>query len=320
LDEALERFVEAQYFESRLSAGADQLDHLVAFPRRAAAAVHRQLADALPCRAAESRALWEAVTRAFEAWCDGQSWLSKHVPTVWLEYDDVRAGGAQRAVPSICFCMVPGYQCDRALIASDGRRERHITREVLGVLPLQLTASQQHALSACLDEPSIRWIHLSAMLGRERPTLKLYGLARRSELGGCLRRLDFGGDVTDLLGFMHEHYPVELLGEEAFIDVDLTTWVDTERASLGLAVGQRHVAGRDADGLQRALLERWSRGGLCDPVKQRQLLDWMALRHAAGARELGRRCFLDFKLVWRAQGAPLAKAYRGLYGGARVPD
>jgi hypothetical protein len=316
LSSELERHVETHYLESRLGAGDRQIDHLVALPRRVAATVLPLLASSQPRHSLGQGLPWLPVARLFERWSNTETWLSKHVPTVWLEFDDILGPRAHGATPSVSVCMVANYRCDRPLPARQAEREQRLVSEVLDALALQPNAEQTDTLSAyLLEDTGARWIHLSVMLGREVPAIKLYGSVRRQHLAACLRQLGFAGDAAALGEFMDASYPSDLLGDAVFIDVDIDALRDAERCSLGLAVGQQHLGQKNGTPRFPAqLLDRWCRAGLCSPAKRAGLEAWASSARAGGEAVPHPGRFLDLKLVWRTRSAPIAKAYRGFYG------
>jgi hypothetical protein len=331
----LERLAETRYFESRLrparpgigSAHSDPVDYLLAFPRAGAGMVARATRRAMAGAAPAARDVWARLTRLGDAWADGVSPISVHVPTIWLELDDLRGPAAAAAAPSVSLCLAPGYQADRPLLRRDPERERRVARAALALLEISDPVLDER-LDELFDSRSsaLRWIHLSVMLGRCPRAVKLYGWAPREQLLPALRGVGFAGDPRELEALLAELYPRELLGEDVFLDLNLDDYRDPRRCSLGLAAARQHLAsGPDRDPLRAALLERWMDRGLCDAAKVEAGHAWLTSgsrheRQGLATRSVADGRFLDLKLVWRTGSEPLAKSYLGLAGFRRRPE
>jgi hypothetical protein len=291
----------AQYLESRL-AGDSQVDYLCAIRRSAARLMLKRL-QSFPRTASDP---WTPVEAFVAAWDDGKSLTSLRVPTMWLEFDDV-VNAANVGAPSVCACLVPNYSWARPIEPGNWQEDLSLVREILGLLNVPITAALEGDLTRAFELlPELgRWIHLSAMLGRPSRAIKLYGTMPREQLLPTLGRLGWAGNIHALERAIDTLYPRALLGADIFVDLNLENFRDPGRASLGLAIGQQHVAtGSTPDPTRRALLEVWQDAGLCSRASLVPLRQWMSLQDAGAWR------FLDLKLVWCA-GQLTAKAYLG---------
>jgi hypothetical protein len=324
----VERIMDAQYYECRLAPSRDQVDYLLAFSRGAASALHRRLQAHSGAREPGQRARWRALMRLVEAWADGRSTISTRVPTMWLEFDDlstVNLAGADagRTIPSVSMCLVPGYRCDRPLALGDLQRDQATASEILDALGVPRTASLNAALSESFRQLPAggRWIHLSVMLGRTPCAVKLYGVLPRHELLAYLQRIEWRGDLACVAAAMEGPYGRDLVGDELFVDLNLDTYHDPDRCTLGLAVAQQQRdRGLVPDPGRRQVLDRWAAAGLCGRERWEMLRDWSELvrRSAMGASAGVTRAdvtaaFLDLKLVWDSGSGLSAKAYLGAH-------
>ncbi len=94
------------------------------------------------------------------------------------------------------------------------------------------------------------------------------------------------------------------IGDEIFIDLNLSNFRDPAGCSLGLAVAQQHLAsGPDNDPRRARVLDCWTNGGLGAPEKADALKGWptpgvRVEGHGPWRRRSMR--FLDLKLVWQS--------------------
>jgi len=291
---------EAEYYECRLGAEQRQVDYLVAAPRSRASAMLLQLRALSEREAAGAR--WAPLLELFASWASGRTSLSHHVPTLWLEFDDVNTDAL--ALPSVSVCLVPAYRTDRPLDQANAHRGLGSIRDTLDILAPARRAELDSLLVRCFDvlPAGARWIHLSVMLGRSPQAVKLYGSVPRRHLVPLLRDLEFQGDLAAIAQLLEREYAADLAGDELFVDLNLDTYHDRRSCTLGLALGQQHVAhGPDRDPARAEALARWEAAGCCVPQRARLAQAWLA----------GPTCFLDLKLVWRADAPLLAKAYLG---------
>ena len=298
--------VDAQYYEIRLGESQEQIDYLPAFSRAAAPHLRARLRERAGPRQRSDGSRWRLLAALVEAWADGHSWISLRVPTVWLEFDDLHNVEADDAVPSVSVCLVPGYRCDRPIAWRDPEGDRRTLHEVLTALGFERTQDLDLALDDVFAHlpPDGRWIHLSVMLGREPCAVKLYGSMLRHDLLPYLRKIGWCGDVQVISSILEGVYSPRLVGEEVFVDLNLDTFRDPARCSLGLAAGQQH-AHRDParDASRGRLLDRWVEDGLCAPAKRESLRGWPPASN--------RSAFLDLKVVWQRHAGLTGKAYLG---------
>lgn len=304
----LDAFRSVQYYESRLGRDAEQQDYLVAFQRSAARPVRDRVAEQA-CRPGPHARAWGAIERLLVAWSDGESLTSRAVPTIWFEYDAIERGG-DRPPPSVCACITPRY-CIDELHAPRGEFDLSLCEEVLSLLEDGGRPRASEILSElfdCLPEGA-RWIHLSHMSSRTPRAVKLYGVMRRDALVAFLKRAGFAGDLAQVEYALARLYPAALLGDELFLDLDLSRFRDARQAYFGLAVAQQHVRrGPERDPAHACVVSTWVEHGLCDPVKVEGLNAWLQSSATCnGAR------FIDLKLTWSAATGFAAKAYAGLY-------
>ncbi len=309
----LDSYVSAHYYECRLGPQRGQVDYLAAFSRGAASALQGRLSAAWAPSRQAPRA--EALRRLVGAWSDGESLVSVESPTLWLEFDDHDLQAARTSLPSVSVCLVPGYDPERPLAAGQSARDLATAEDTLRHLRTETSGSDH--LRACFESlpEHGRWIHLSVMLGRAPCAVKLYGCFPRRALLPYLRRIGWCGDLEGLGGLLEELYPRALVGEQAFVDLNLDTFRDPERCTLGLAFAQQHLRlGPELHDDRRQVLERLAAAGLCSEEEARTLRRWVAPQSADDglpAALVPFRPFLDLKLVWNARKPLLAKAYLG---------
>ena len=309
----LASIMSAQYHECRLGADQGQVDYLVAFSRAAAAALSRRLSGSwLDGPLPERR---RALGRLVGAWAGGRSVVSAQSPTFWLEFDDCAATSARAALPSVSVCLVPAYRGNRPLNGGDSARGLATALDALGHLGVQESGSPEE-LRGCFEglPDGARWIHLSVMLGRTPSALKLYGAFPRKELLPYLDRIGWAGDARAIERIMGDVYGASLLGEQVFVDLNLDTFRDVGRCTLGLAVTPQHlVQGPAPESDRRRILDRWIAAGLCTEEQAADVKSWV--NRAGGDTVEGGmlRPFLDLKLVWQAGRSLQAKAYLGVH-------
>jgi hypothetical protein len=302
---------DAEYYECRLAAAPAQLDYLVAFSRSNAAVAQRRLSALSEQSAPGEQRSWAPLLELFRAWNDGRSALSTLAPTIWLEFDDVRATEPYRGFPSVSVCLVPGYRTDEPLGSANASRGLRLVHDVLDRLGGDRGQARARLLGECFGAlpAAARWIHVSVMLGRTPQALKLYGSLPRGELLPFLKRVGFRADMAAIQALLEHEYAADVAGDELLVDLNLDNCHDPRRCTLGLALGQQQLArGPDADPRRARALERWLAAGLCSPDKVALAQGWLG----GGAR--GR--FLDLKLVWGASTGALAKAYLGAHASA----
>ncbi len=310
----LELPCDARYLECRLDARRGELDYLLALPRAAAKSLPATLERALAATPALERERWKPLVALTAAWADGLSPISLYAPTVWLEFDDIEAVDARTRFPSVSVCLTPSYDRRQAPFPNDPARELPLIASILELLDAPASPAEQELLAECY--PSLpqgsRWIHVSRMLGRTPAALKLYGVLPRAGVLPYLDLIGWAGDRAVAAELLDQLYPADLLGELAFVDVNLSNLRDRATCTLGLAVAQQHVVrGPDSDPLRRAILERWCAAGLASSEKVTRLHD--VLREPGGERALRGGRFLDLKLVWHAALGTSAKAYLGFH-------
>lgn len=303
----IERYVDAKYSERRLAPGAQQVDELLAVSQRAALPVH----DRLRARSRQrgEPAEWKTVARLLEHWGTGRSAGLNRVSTVWFEFDDVGRGLRRGQLPSISACLVPDYDPNSTLTPDDRDATLGSAREVLRALGASRRESKDRALRECFAElpRSGQFIHVSYMMGRQPRAVKLYGTMQRSDLLPYLMAIRFRGDLRAIRAALDELYPRGCVGDEIFFDLNLANFRTQANASLGLAVGQQHVArGPDRDPSRARLLDTWIGAGLCRRAESLAVRAWLRT-----AQPDDWRAFLDIKLVWSARDGTIAKAYLG---------
>jgi hypothetical protein len=307
----------SRYFESRLGREGQPVDYLLAFPRMAAAAALRQLCKAQTSLSSEAREGWAPILRLFSVWGDGASLISTRIPTVWLEFDAPDRSDARSVIPSVSTCLVGNYRYDRPLSLPCAADDLSLARHALSTLKPDVSDDTDRCVAECFAHlpRGARWIHLSVMLGRPVNAVKLYGVFPRDSLLPFLARLGWAGDLAALAANVERFYPRDLLGDQSFVDLNLSTFRREVSCSLGLAVAQQHLAGASRGDPGRAeLLARWADAGLCWPGQREAIATW--LREAArdevadGLPREARR-FVDLKLVCGGLGDVTAKVYRG---------
>jgi len=304
---ALTRLAEAEYFEFRLGA-SEQVDYLVAIPRRQAALACRLAREVCHRRSLSHQAVWCRLEQLFEAWASGGSLISSQSPAMWLEFDQLCSPVPQLGAPSVSVCLVPGYRTDEPLSAGNSVRTRELIAEALHRLDVENTTAAAREVADCftLLPDGARWIHLSVMLGRVPSAVKLYGSVRRETLLPFLQGIGWRGDLGAIATALDGAYAPGLVGRELLIDLNLDNFRDPGRASLGMAVGQQQVARGPWRELSRArVLEAWVALGLATPERAAVASAWAcATSDRAGV-------FTDLKLVWQAGVGFSAKAYLG---------
>lgn len=310
---------EAEYYECRLAAANPRVDYLVALTRSRARDAHQQLLELVARRAPGERTSWSPLLALFDSWADGHSVISRQVPTIWLEFDDTpspssSSGSASGSrlydtPPSVSVCLVPAYRTDQPLDQANAHRGLGLARDCLALIEPARCNEVEPMLSDCFAALPVgaRWIHLSVMLGRSPRAVKLYGSLPRGLLSSFLRDVEFSGDLDAISGLLEREYGRDLAGDELLVDLNLDNYRDARRCTLGLALGQQHVArGPDRDPRRTHALARWVEAGHGAPARAASAQAWLA--------EPGR--FLDLKLVWSAEAPLLAKVYLGSH--ARV--
>jgi len=188
--------------------------------------------------------------------------------------------------------------------------------DVLGHLGID-RGGQLEELRGCFERlpDGARWIHLSVMLGRTPTALKLYGSFQRGAVLPYLREIGWAGDGEAIEAILGDVYGAPLLGDQVFLDLNLDTYRDARRCTLGLAVAPQHLfdgPAREPD--RRRVLERWIEKGLCTRAQASDLRCWInGTDDGLTAARWMLRPFLDLKLVWQAGRALLAKAYLGVH-------
>lgn len=301
------------YFECRLANDDSQLDYLVAFPRSLATRVHRTIVERDGFADATANT-WTPVERFFALWCDGRSIPSRMASTVWLEFDDVGANTQGIAAPSLCVCLLPEYRPNGALTRRTDPRDLQLAHSVLETVGLHVS-DWTGALTSCFQRLPVggRWIHLSVMVGRSPWSVKLYGTVPRSAVLPYLREIGWRGSYDAVDDLLAKEYAQCLVGDELFIDLNLTDFQDATQASLGLAVSQQQLfqAGDGDIGRQR-VLDTWISAGLCSSERAAFVRNWLGVGpQMANVPNASR--FLDLKLVLRTGSPVVAKAYLGEY-------
>jgi hypothetical protein len=314
----IERCCTARYVECRLHSRRHEIDYLMAFPRSSATALRAHLAEAVESASTASPARWRPLLRLLESWGNGASLLSRYAPVIWFELDDASScREANAPFPSVSVCLLPGYDPRRSTPPPKPALELQKIDEITSLLEVPGSERLRSTLAECyrLLPANAQWIHLSLMLGRKPAAMKLYGAFGRSDLLPYLRALGWQGDFVVLARLLSNAYPAELLGDQVFVDLNLTTLHDAESCTLGLAVGQQHVlCGPRCEPLHGELLRRWAEVGWADPLKARSV---QAVIGAGATADLPNRVkagrFLDLKLVWSRQSGTVAKAYLGFH-------
>jgi hypothetical protein len=300
-----------QYAECRLGRAQAQVDCLYAVSREAAGRFHEALAAHASAHGRAHDPAWAAVLRVLREWDEGHSPITPTSPGIWLEFDDVGNESVRCVTPSISFGLVQGYRFDRPFNPCALDRDLGAARNALRALGMGWSEDIMSTLIPCYRElpQSGRWVHLSVMLGRKPSAIKLYGAIARAALLPYLRAIGWRGDDQAFSDLLAEAYGPDLLGDEVFIDLNLDNFRDARRCSLGLAVAQQHLfRGPDPDPRRSRVLDRWIALGLADRGRAESISEGLGCREDV-FRPDGR--FLDLKIVWQADGAPIAKAYLG---------
>jgi hypothetical protein len=308
---ALDAIALARYREYRLIERSDQVDYLIAISRAHAGWAHRYLAE----HAAVVRdpgGQWKRLADLAERWAHGDTLLRAVVPTMWLEFDGIGALSERPPVPSLSACLVPGYRPDAPLAPRADARDMQLIDEILGGLSVPGRNAARQSVGDCISAMPLggRWIHLSVMLGRDPCAVKLYGMVPRASLMPFLLAVGWRGDTTALGQVVAAGYPSTLVGDDVFIDLNLDSFRDTGRASLGLAVGQQQIF-RDGvrDRARTQVLATWTQLNFCSAGRADSARAW--LESQAGRDHDFPERFLDLKLVCPPGGRPEAKAYLG---------
>lgn len=291
----LRALVYSCYVERRLGAHAsEQTDLLMSF----VPSVAPQLRELARSRAG---APWRAIERICDAWQTGRC-----VGMLWLEFDHVERDAS--ASPSVHTCLIRDYRTDMSLPAI-GDQTAQLTDELVTHLGEAASAPMCSTLVRIASQApaGTHFIHLSSMLGRERPTLKLYARVPQAELLEWLGRCAWLGDREQGEAMLATLLPPSCTEGELFVDLT----VEAEAlVSVGLALPQQYVRdGRDDRG---SVLDRLVDARLCTPTQRRQLATWTGQALEDGPRPILERRWLDLKLVWCPQGELAAKAYVGL--------
>jgi len=307
----------SQYYECRLGDGDQRVDHLLAMSRSAASAAASSFGEYIGGRGIQRRASWAPLVTLLESWASGRSLLSERSPAIWLEFDDPRSAVPVPPIPSASVCLVPDYRDDRLVPSRDVARDLRLVREILTTLGEPPAAALDQAISDSFLRlpPGAQWIHLSVMLGRAGRDIKLYGKFSRSQLLPYLRDIGWAGAEGDIVREMEQFYSPALVGEEIFIDLNLSNFRDPTGCSLGLAVAQQHLAsGPDNDPRRTRVLDCWTGGGLASLEKAAAVQEWPTSgvhMENYGPWRLRSMRFLDLKLVWQSGAGLTAKAYLG---------
>lgn len=309
----LQELVYSCYVEHRLGAHASQqTDLLVSFVPSVAPQL-RELARS------RRGAPWRAIERICDAWQTGRC-----VGMLWLEFDHVERDAS--ASPSVHTCLIHDYRTDTSLppigfgLAASvrpaapvhglsGDQTAQLTRELGTHLGEAASAPMCSTLARIASQApaGTHFIHLSSMLGRERPTLKLYARVPQAELLDWLERCAWLGNREQGETMLATLFPPSCTEGELF--VDLTVDADA-LVSVGLALPQQYVRdGRDDRG---PMLGRLVDARLCTTTQLRQIATWTGRALEDGPRPMIERRWLDLKLVWCPQGELTAKAYLGL--------
>lgn len=307
----------SQYYECRLGEGDQRVDHLIAMSRSAASAAASSLGEYAGGPGIQRRAAWAPLVSLLQSWGSGRSLLSERSPTIWLEFDAPRSAPSAPPIPSVSVCLVPDYRDDRVAPSRDVERDLRLVRETLVVLEQPPAASLDAMISECFQRlPSgAQWIHLSVMLGRAGRDIKLYGRFSRSRLLPYLRDVGWAGNENEIERAIERFYSRALIGDEVFIDLNLSNFRDPANCSLGLAVAQQHlVTALDNDPCRARIIDCWLAGGLGSQEKGDALKAWptRAVRvEGHGPWRQRSMRFLDLKLVWQSDVGLTAKAYLG---------
>jgi hypothetical protein len=301
------------YLECRLTAQANQVDFLTS----ALSAEGREILAGNSPKIDLSdeilkNSLWRRIRDFFKYWAEPTSPLYEQVPLIWLEFDKVSEALPAVPLPSLCFCLSPEYMqrgTDNHLSPQQYQKLIKTALEPLFNYPL-LPQTEQN-LFACFDllPPDGHIIHISAMLARHPPTLKVYGCIPREQLLTYLRCLGWTGSIAEIDKFISTFCPTL---NPIFIDL---TVGDTIASRIGLAFSQIHL-GRlpRSDPKWSSLLEQLVESSLCAPEKREGLLNWpgssqITFRNEAWPTRLDR--WLDLKIVYQPQQPLEAKGYLG---------
>jgi hypothetical protein len=301
------------YLECRLSAEANQVDFLASAlsdeGREILAGIN--LKTDLPDVVLENP-LWGRIRDFFKYWAEPTSPLYEQVPMIWLEFDKVSEPLPAVLLPNACFCLSPEYvqrRIDNHLSPQQYRKLTQTTLERLIDRPL--SPQTKRNLFACFDllPPGGCVIHISAMLARHPPTLKVYGCVPRERLLSYLTYLGWTGSITEIDKIISTFCPAL---DPIFIDL---TVGDTIASRIGLAFSQLHLGYLPrSDPKWSGLLEQWVKSGLCAPEKCEELLNWpgssrVIFRGEAWPARLDR--WLDLKIVYQSRQPLEAKGYLG---------
>jgi hypothetical protein len=307
----------SQYFECRLGEGDQRVDYLLAMSRGAASVAMSSFGEYIGGPGIQRRAAWLPLVSLLESWASGRSLLSERSPAIWLEFDDPRSSALVPPIPSVSVCLVPDYRDDRLVPSRDIARDLRLVRETLTTLGEPPPAALDQAISDSFLRlpPGAQWIHLSVMLGRAGRDIKLYGKLTRSQLLPYLRDIGWAGAEGDIVRAMEQFYSPALVGDDIFIDLNLSNFRDPAHCSLGLAVAQQHLSsGPDNDPRRTSTLDCWTAGGLASLEKAAAVQAWptprVRVERYGPWRQRSVR-FLDLKLVWQSGAGLTAKAYLG---------
>nr|HMN30399.1 hypothetical protein [Caldilineaceae bacterium] len=259
---------------------------------------------------------WRPIRCFLRQWAEPATLLHQQSPMVWLEFDRVNQAWPVVPLPGVCFCLDSDYvekqphEAQRNPLSRE--RYRALFTAALAILYGQpISATVQRHLLACYDHlpASGRLIHLSAMLGRQPPALKVYAAVARDDLLTYLSQIGWPGSDAELGAMLAEFY-----ADLSLVFVDLTI-EECIAPRIGLAYSQVHLKNRGrADARWTSLLDRCVATGCCTAEKRAALLTWPgSTRQPWPGRTWPVRLsrWLDLKLVYQP-GQPLqVKGYLG---------
>lgn len=314
--ERLPEAIYSYYLECRLD-DSPQVDFLVSMVagsgRDVWAGQQRERGSAEPLLAT---APWRPIRHFLHRWAEPDTLLHTHAPMIWLEFDGVQAALPDSPLPGICFCLDPDYVETGPSFQPSSRLSlpvyQALADEALTLLyERPLSAQTRQRLQVCYEQLPAggRLIHISAMLARQPPVLKVYAAVPRNDLPTYLRRIAWPGSHADLAEIVAKFFPALCL---LFVDLTLG---DAIAPRLGLACSQVHLHSRaQSDPGWGALLDLSVAEGFCTPQKRAGLLNWPgAARHPFHGHNWPVRLhrWLDLKLVYQPEQPLEVKAYLG---------
>jgi hypothetical protein len=309
------------YLECRLADDKTQVDFLTC-----ATAFHAgreilsgQGSPALPAALLENP-LWRRIRDFYTHWADPTSPLYEQVPLTWLEFDHVDCPPLGIPLPCFSFCLDREYvwwkyaQPRRVnhLSAGTYRQVAEMAFSLLRGHPLSPQAAQN--LFACFDllPAGGQIIHLSAMLTRHPPSLKVYGSLPKEHFCEYLTRIGWPGELAAIKTFLSEFYTAATADDTVFFDLTLDNAVASK---LGIAFSQQQIEQFPRkDPGRRALLDHCVERGLCTPEKREALCSWPGSFRGTfrgHSRPTRFQKWLDIKIVYQPHHPLEAKGYLG---------